>query len=76
MKVCMITGEYPPMIGGIGDYTAGLVAALPNETIVLTNRRAAGLRVVGNGRRHQQAAEIGVAEAESAVLVGKLGDFP
>ncbi len=55
MKVCMITGEYPPMIGGIGDYTAGLVAALPNETIVLTNRRAAGLRVEsspGWGLRH------------------------
>ncbi|MCS6802023.1 MAG: glycosyltransferase family 4 protein [Chloroflexota bacterium] len=41
--VCMVTGEYPPMVGGIADYTARLVAALreSGETVaVLTDRRA------------------------------------
>ena len=32
-------------------------------------------RVVGDARGHQQAADIGVAEAERAVLVGELGDL-
>ena len=30
--------------------------------------------VIGNARRHQQATDIGVAEAERAVFIGKLGD--
>lgn len=34
-SVCLITGEYPPSIGGIADYTASLAGAL----------REAGLRV-------------------------------
>ena len=33
-------------------------------------------RVIGDARGHQQAADIGVAEAERAVLVGELGDLP
>ena len=37
--------------------------------------RAAFVEVIGNARSHQQAANIGVAEAERAVLVGQLGDF-
>ncbi len=37
--------------------------------------RAAFVGVVGDARRHQQAADIGVAEAERAVLVGELGDL-
>ena len=37
--------------------------------------RAALGRVVGDARRHQQAADIGVAEAERAVVVGQLGDL-
>ena len=31
--------------------------------------------IIGEARRHQQAADIGVAEAERAVVVGQLGDF-
>lgn len=40
-RVLFVTGEYPPMRGGIGDYTAQLVAALPAtgwEPAVLTMR--------------------------------------
>ena len=36
---------------------------------------AAGLAVIGDAGRHQQAADIGVAEAERAVVVGELRDF-
>ena len=36
---------------------------------------AAGVRIVGQARRHQQAAEIGVAQAERAELEGELRDL-
>ena len=36
---------------------------------------AAGIRVVGEARRHQQPAEIGVAQPERAELVAELGDL-
>jgi glycosyltransferase involved in cell wall biosynthesis len=42
-RVLFITGEYPPMRGGIADYTALLVDALSGqgwESYVLTSRRA------------------------------------
>ena len=37
--------------------------------------RAAGFRIVGNARRHQKPADIGVAQAERAEVVGALGDL-
>lgn len=43
MKVCLLSGEYPPMQGGVGDYTARLAAALValgHETHVVTGRNA------------------------------------
>ncbi len=53
--------------GGIGDagHDRGQRAAIG----------AAGGRVIGDARGHQQAANVGVAEAEGAVLVGELGDL-
>ncbi len=36
---------------------------------------AAGVGVIGNAGRHQQAADVGVAEAERAEVVGALRDF-
>lgn len=45
-RVLFVTGEYPPMRGGIGDYTARLVAALAEtgwQASVLT-AKAAGTR--------------------------------
>lgn len=48
MRVCYISGEYPPMEGGIGDYLAGLRTALSGlgvETSVITSRAAARARL-------------------------------
>jgi glycosyltransferase involved in cell wall biosynthesis len=44
MRVGLVTGEYPPMQGGVGDFTRQLgqaLAALGVETHVITSRRAA-----------------------------------
>ena len=43
MRILFVTGEYPPMQGGVGDYTAKLARALRSvgeEVIVLTSQRA------------------------------------
>lgn len=43
MKVCLVTGEYPPMIGGVADYTALLkdsVEKLGVEYCVVTSKKA------------------------------------
>ncbi|MBI2304979.1 MAG: glycosyltransferase family 4 protein [Chloroflexi bacterium] len=45
MRVCFIAGEYPPLVGGLGDYTWWLTRALKElgvESIVVTSTRAAG----------------------------------
>lgn len=45
MRVALISGEYPPMRGGVADYTALLAAGLTRfgvEVTVLTSTRAAG----------------------------------
>ena len=44
MRVGLVTGEYPPMQGGVGDFTRQLGQALVSlniETHVITSRRAA-----------------------------------
>jgi glycosyltransferase involved in cell wall biosynthesis len=44
MKVCFLTGEYPPMQGGIADHTAHLarhLAGLGVEVSILTSHKAA-----------------------------------
>jgi len=43
MRVCLITGEYPPMQGGVGDYTHELAYAMARQganVMVLTSRQA------------------------------------
>ena len=43
MHVCLITGEYPPMQGGVGDYTHELAHAMARQgadVVVLTSRQA------------------------------------
>ena len=45
MKICLITGEYPPMQGGVGDYTHELAKAyieLGHQVVVLTSVRGTG----------------------------------
>jgi glycosyltransferase involved in cell wall biosynthesis len=56
MKICLVTGEFPPMQGGVGDYTNELARALLEqgaEVTVITSvkaasgeRQAPGVRVV------------------------------
>lgn len=44
-KVLFVSGEYPPLPGGVGDYTANLrlaLAAMGARSVVLTTRDAAG----------------------------------
>lgn len=45
MKICLITGEYPPMQGGVGDYTHELAKAyveLGHQVVVLTSVQGTG----------------------------------
>jgi glycosyltransferase involved in cell wall biosynthesis len=45
MRVLLVSGEFPPVVGGMGDYTAKLAAALGPlgvEVAVLTSRAAGG----------------------------------
>ena len=44
MRLCFLTGEYPPMQGGVADHTAHLARRLSDlgvEVLVLTSRKAA-----------------------------------
>lgn len=41
MKICLISGEFPPMQGGVGDYTremARAFAALGHQVVVVASR--------------------------------------
>jgi len=43
MRVCLVSGEYPPMQGGVGDFTHELgcaLMALEHHVAVVTSRRA------------------------------------
>ncbi len=43
MKVCLVTAEYPPMVGGVGDYTERLARELArrgNDVVVMTTASA------------------------------------
>ena len=52
MKVCLITGEFPPMQGGVGDFTNELGKALAElgcEVSVITSTQGQGARDRGQG---------------------------
>lgn len=45
MRVCLVSGEFPPMQGGVGDYTKELGMVLASQGVevsVLTSAKAAG----------------------------------
>lgn len=53
MKICLVTGEYPPKQGGVGDYThelARALAGLGQDTHVLTTLDAAAKDASGPGQ--------------------------
>lgn len=70
MKVLFVTGEYPPLQGGVGDYTAALayhLARLGVEVTVLTSSAAA--KQIGWGERVQERMEADDTSAYSSVSV-------
>lgn len=76
-KVLLISGEYPPLPGGVGDYTANLrmaLAAMGGRSVVLTSTGASGedvtivrrwgWGVVGNVRRMIRHEQIDVVHIQ------------
>lgn len=50
MRVCLISGEFPPMQGGVGDFTRRLgeaMAAKGHQVMILTSRQAGGATCPG-----------------------------
>ena len=71
-RVLLVAGESADFSG---DFRRGLVAHAGHQRGQRTAERTALFRVVGEAHGHQQAADVGVAEAERAKLVGEFGDF-
>ena len=51
MKVCLITGEFPPMRGGVGDFTNELGKALVKLGVEVSIVIAAYRQVLRSGLR-------------------------
>src|SRR5439155_23145203 len=65
VKICLLTAEYPPDVGGVGDYTRRLgeaLAALGVDVEVLTGRGVgpAGGRGARPCRRRRRLRPVGV----------------
>jgi glycosyltransferase involved in cell wall biosynthesis len=57
MKICLISGEFPPMQGGVGDYTHEMARAysdLGHQVIVITSQRP----LQGAGRLNSEPFEL------------------
>jgi glycosyltransferase involved in cell wall biosynthesis len=52
----LVTGEYPPLLGGVGDYTARLAAALAGEGVEVHVWAPADERTEGGVRVHDVGA--------------------
>ena len=72
VAVLLVAGERPELARHLGRRR---VADAGHDGGERAADRAARLAVIGEAGRHQQAADVGVAEAERAVLVGELRDL-
>lgn len=55
MRICLVSGEYPPMQGGVGDYTHELGRALiqlGQQVVVLTSSKAASGQQTFEVKKH------------------------
>lgn len=63
MHILFVTGEYPPMLGGVGAYTAALahaLTALGARVSVMTSRRAAQEAAPTADERNMDESGVGV----------------
>ncbi|MNI16182.1 hypothetical protein D3C73_695080 [compost metagenome] len=58
-----------------GHFSRGRIGNTGHDRGQRTGNRTPFLRIVGDTRRHKETADVCVAEAERAVLVGEFGDF-
>ena len=72
LAVLLVAGEGAELLRHLGR---GRVADAGHDGGERAADLAAGVGIVGDARRHQQPADIGVAEAERAELVGALRDL-
>ena len=72
LGVGLVFGEGSKLLGHLGR---GRVADAGHDRGERADNGATLVAVIGDARGHQQAADIGVAEAERAVIVGEAGDF-
>jgi hypothetical protein len=72
LLVFLVTGEGADLAGHLGR---GGVGNTGHDRGQRAADGAAFVGIVGNAGGHQQAADIGVAEAQGAVLVAQFGDL-
>ena len=62
MRICLVSGEFPPMQGGVGDFTRELGQAMldaGHDVLILTSTRSAGPEHRRGGRVFANVAEWG-----------------
>lgn len=70
MKIGLITGEFPPMEGGVGAFTQELARALNtagHEIHVITSRNARPTSAEGNLRVRDQPIDLGYAQLHARI---------
>ena len=72
LAVFLVAGERPELLRHFGR---GRIGHAGHDRGQRAADGAAGIRVIGNAGRHQQAADIGVAEAQRAEFIGQLRDL-
>ena len=72
LRIRPVAGEGAALGGDLGR---GRIGAAGEDGGERAADRPAVVAVVRNARRHEQAADVGVAEAERAVVIGEARDF-